>query len=123
MAEREAARRAGYQHRGRFCGDKLSWFDNRNVPKGDQFRYWIKKDGEFSKVGNEAMPTEEFLGLLHQIEDFLRRYGQEIYAGDARVAPYRYKEEKACDRCDYRSICRFDPWIEPYRVLKLPEPK
>ncbi len=119
LAEQEEALKAGFQHRGRFRGDKLDWFDNRGAVKGDQFRYAFKKDGDFKKQGNEAMPAEEFLALVTKIEEFLRGYGQEIFEGNVRVAPYRHKAEKACDHCDYRTVCRFDPWIEPYKVLKL----
>ena len=114
-------RTEGYQHRGRFDGGQLERFDNRGVMKGDQFRFPKNKDGEFSKRGNEALPTGA-LGALKQVEDSLRRYGQAIYAGDTRVAPYRKAAETACDFCDYRPICRFDPWTEPYRVLR-PPPK
>ena len=98
--------------------DLLEQFDNRHEPRGDQFRYRRNQDGAFSRVGNEVLPEQDFLALVDQIEGFLRRYGQEIYNGDVRVAPYRHKNETACDYCEFRPICRFDPWIEPYRVLK-----
>ena len=113
-------RTEGYQHRGRFDGGQLERFDNRGVMKGDQFRFPKNKDGEFSKRGNEALPTGA-LGALKQAEDFSGATAM-IYAGDARVAPYRKAAETACDFCDYRPICRFDPWTEPYRVLR-PPPK
>ena len=64
------------------------------------------------------MPETDFLGLIDQIKNFLRQFGQDIFAGDVGVAPFRHKNEIACDRCAYHSICRFDPWTEPYRVLK-----
>jgi len=52
------------------------------------------------------------------VETNLRRLGTEIFAGDIRVAPVRLgTSECACDRCDYRAICRFDPWTEKYRAL------
>jgi ATP-dependent helicase/nuclease subunit B len=112
------ARRAGYQHRGRFRADLLGIFDDRGLPKGDQFRYSVKKDGGFSKTGNEAIPGPDFERLVENIEQFLRQYGRDLYQGDARVAPYRHKSEIACGHCNYRAICRFDPWVDPYRVLR-----
>ena len=114
----EKARLAPYQHRGRFRSDLLGSFDNRGQSSGDQFRYALKKDGGFKKAGNEVLAKADFLGWVDAVEEFLRRYGQEIYAGDVRVSPYRCKNETACDHCDYRSLCRFDPWTEPYRVLR-----
>jgi len=121
--ERDKARRAGYQHRGRFDGGRLEKFDNRRESKGDQFRYSKNKDGGFSKVGNEAMPTEEFRALLERVKEFLRRHGRAIYDGQVDVAPYRWRNETACDLCAYRAVCRFDPWIQPYRVLHPPSKK
>jgi ATP-dependent helicase/nuclease subunit B len=118
LADPDWVRLLGYQHRGRFRADLLEQFDNRHEPRGNQFRYRRNQDGAFSRVGNEVLPEQDFLALVDQIEGFLRRYGQEIYNGDVRVAPYRHKNETACDYCEFRPICRFDPWIEPYRVLK-----
>jgi ATP-dependent helicase/nuclease subunit B len=120
--DREQARRAGYQHRGRFDGDRLSQFDQRGLPKGDQFKYWKKNDGTFRQLGNEALPGQEFQELLAQIKDYLKQFGRGIYAGQVEVAPYRWKQETACDLCAYRPVCRFDPWTQPYRVLR-PPPK
>ena len=118
LQETEARRQSGYQHRGRFRADLLHAFDNRQGAKGDQFRYALKKDGAFSKKGNEALSEREFLGLVDQIKEFLRQYAQEIYEGNVRIEPYRHKSHKACDYCDYLSVCRFDPWVDPYRALK-----
>ena len=111
-----------YQHRGRFDGDRLDQFDRLSETNGTQFRFSKNQDGSFSKKGNEAMPAAQFRALLKHIEDFLRHYGQAIHAGDARVSPFRKGKETACDRCDYRPICRFDPCTELYRVLR-PPPK
>jgi ATP-dependent helicase/nuclease subunit B len=123
LGDPEKARLASYQHRGRFRSDLLVEFDSRDgVNKGDQFKYALNNDGAFSKVGNEVLAEHEFLALVDQVEEFLRRYGQEIYEGNVSVEPYRHQQKTACDYCDYRSICRFDPWVEPYRVLR-PEPK
>jgi len=114
----QSSRQLSYQHRGRFRVDLLAAFDNRELVRGDQFRYARNKDGAMSKMANEALPDSVFLGLVDQVQNFLRKYGQEIYAGNVDIAPFRFRQEKACDRCNYRSICRFDPWLEPYRVLK-----
>jgi len=81
----------------------------------------LNKDGSLSRRGGDALPSAEFAGLLAQVEASLRQLGEAIFAGDVRVAPVRLSaSEKACDRCDYRAICRFDPWIQPYRTLAKP---
>ena len=43
----------------------------------------------------------------------------EILDGKISIEPYRRSQsDTACLRCDFKSICRFDPWLEPYRALK-----
>ena len=68
------------------------------------------------------MPAAEFEALLEKIESHLRDYGRRIFAGEADIAPFRIGTLTACDRCDFRPICRFDPWTQPYRELH-PPPK
>ena len=119
LAENDADRRAAYQHAGRFDFAQLKHFDRDAVGgPGSQFRFKVNKDGQPAKRGNDALPTAEFTALLQQVEANLRRLGTDIFSGDIRVAPVRVSaSESACDRCDYRAICRFDPWTEPYRSL------
>ncbi len=71
---------------------------------------------------SEALEPARFQAFLEATETHLRRIGREIFAGPVAVAPYRKGSEIACDRCLYRAVCRFDPWVEPYRVLR-PPPK
>jgi ATP-dependent helicase/nuclease subunit B len=121
-AQREASRRAAYQHRGRFDGRHLDKFDATGAKKGEQFRYSKNADGEFSSRGNEALSSEDFLSLIRHAENFVRQHGRDIYAGQVKVAPYRWKQKTACDFCLYRAVCRFDPWTQPFRVLRPPTP-
>jgi ATP-dependent helicase/nuclease subunit B len=120
LEAREAARRRGYQHRGRFRRDLLVQFDNRQEAQGDQFRYAVKKDGAFADHSNEALPPEDFLALVAHARQRLVQYGQEIFEGNVAIAPYRIQAETACARCLYRAICRFDSWTTEYRTLKCP---
>jgi len=120
LATDDEERRAGYQHSGRFLGDALTHFDNRNVSKGDQFKYKTLKAGGFAKTGNEALPAAEFDALREKVEAHLRDYGQRIFAGEAHHNPYRIGKHTACEYCDFRSVCRFDPWTEKFRVLTKP---
>ncbi len=125
LAEDEAARRATYQHAGRFDFTHRALLDAR--PGGQssgQFRYTLNKDGSLSKRGGDALPHAEFSALHTQVDANLRRLGEAIFAGEVAVSPVRLSaSEKACDRCDYRAICRFDPWTQPYRTLPKPTVK
>lgn len=109
-----------YQHAGRFNRDVLENFDTRGQVKGDQFRYGINKDGSLSKTGNDALEPVQFDELLAQVEAHLKRHGTGIYSGTVAVTPYRKGKETACDWCEFRGICRFDPWTQRYQVLPLP---
>jgi len=111
---------APYQHRGRFDGGLLAYFDSRAASsQGDQFKYRLLKDGRFDRY-SEALDSEAFGALLQQVEAHLKRIGTEIFAGTVAPAPYREGSETACDECAFRAVCRFDPWVQPYRVLRKP---
>jgi ATP-dependent helicase/nuclease subunit B len=119
LANREAARKLAYRHLGRFDTATLNLLDSRpDAAGGDQFNYRKKKDGELHKRSREALDTAEFEALLDSVEANLKRMGEEIFTGVARVHPFRKGTFTACTYCEYRPICRFDPWTQSYRVLK-----
>jgi ATP-dependent helicase/nuclease subunit B len=120
LAAAGAPRRAAYQHSGRFLADELARFDNRGESRGDQFRYAKNQDGALSARGNDALPAAEFKALCEKIEAHLRGYAGRIFAGEAAVSPFRIGRQTACDQCDFRAVCRFDPWTQPYRTLRPP---
>jgi ATP-dependent helicase/nuclease subunit B len=109
-----------YQHTGRFDGAAILKLDNRGLDKGDQFKFAKKKDGEFSKRGNEALTSEAFGALLEKIAADLRSHGERIFSGDVAARPYRKGNDRACDWCQCRPVCRFDSWIHPFNVLRKP---
>ncbi|HYG22262.1 MAG TPA: PD-(D/E)XK nuclease family protein [Verrucomicrobiae bacterium] len=117
-AQRDQARQAASQHRGRFDGGYLAHFDASGRNRGEQFRFSRKRNGEFARTANEALSSAEFQALVRKVEDFLRRHGQEIYSGHAAISPFRYRGQIACTYCDYQPVCRFDPWTQPFRVLR-----
>jgi ATP-dependent helicase/nuclease subunit B len=117
----EEDKRIAYQHRGRFLAEALLHFDNRNVSKGEQFKFAKLKDGSLAKRGNEALPAAEFDGLREKVAEHLRDYAQRIFAGEAEVLPFRIGKQTACDYCEFRPVCRFDPWTQPFRALAKPD--
>ncbi len=119
LANPDEVRRLAYQHAGRFDASALLRLDRRGAPKGDQFNYRRKQDGELMKNCREAMSTADFANLLRATEDNLNRMGREILAGAAQVDPYRHKQTIACDQCTYQAICRIDPWTHRYRTLRV----
>ena len=112
--------RTDYQHTGRFDAAALPKLDNRTDRKGTQFKYAINQNGEFSKTGNEALPSGEFRQLLDANEAHLHRHASAIFAGAAAAKPYRKGNERACDWCPCQSVCRFDAWVNSFNVLRKP---
>ena len=122
LSDAGEARKLAYQHTGRFDAQHLRKLDTRpGATKGDQFKYALNKDGSVSRLSREALETAEFLALLDAVERNLKQMGRAIYAGVAKVDPYRKGATLACDQCDYQAICRIDPWTHVYRVLRKPE--
>ena len=119
LADAGKSRRLAYRHTGRFSMDALPKLDNRaDVKAGDQFNYRRKSDGSLYKGSTEALPRVEFEALLDRMETQLTGMGRAIFAGTARVDPYRKGSETPCGFCDYRAVCRIEPWTHRYRVLR-----
>ena len=119
LADVDAARKLAYRHTGRFDASFLGKLDDRpNVRCGDQFNYNRNHDGSLRKGSTEALPRAEFEKLLDHVEAQLQEMGRAIFSGAARVDPYRKGHETPCEFCDYRPVCRIDPWTHRYRVLR-----
>jgi ATP-dependent helicase/nuclease subunit B len=120
LRDREAVRQSRYQHSGRFDFAALPYLDNRGQPQGSQFKYRLKKDGEPMANNTDLMQSEPFRQLLDNVEEQLKRMGREIYNGEIGLNPFQKGKERACDKCDYQGICRFDPWTHAFRLLGEP---
>ncbi len=113
------AKKMAYRHNGRFDATELRKFDRRpDATNGDQFNFRLNKGGELPSNSAEAISSEEFTGLLDQVEGQLRQIGGKVFSGVAAVDPYRKGGTTACDYCDYRAACRIDPWTHQWRGLR-----
>ncbi len=118
---KNAVQSVRYQHSGRFDTAILRYLDNRGLAKGGQFNYRLKKNGEPHARSADAMSSAEFQKLLDQVENHLLRMGKEIYAGEIGLNPFQKGTERACEKCEYQGICRFDAWSQPFRHLGMEE--
>ena len=116
LADADGARKRAYRHTGRFDASALSRLDRTNA--ADQFNYRLNKDGGVRSNSVEALPRAEFEALLDRVGAQLQEMGRAIFSGAAQVDPYRKGHETPCDFCDYRAVCRIDPWTHRYRVLR-----
>jgi ATP-dependent helicase/nuclease subunit B len=116
LADADESWRKAYRHIGRFDAGVLDKLDRLKM--NDQFSYQLKKDGGLYANSVEAMPRVEFETLLDGVETKLQEIGRAIFFGEANVDPYRKGVETPCEFCDYRAVCRIDPWTHRYRVLR-----
>jgi ATP-dependent helicase/nuclease subunit B len=84
----------------------------------DQFSYKRNQDGSLRKGLTEALSPEEFVALLDRVETQLIAMGRRIFAGDTAVDPYRKGTSTPCEFCDFKAVCRIDPWTHKYRRLR-----
>ena len=110
------ARKLAYRHNGWFDAAALDKLDRTHAH--DQFNYRLNQDGSLRKGSTEALPRAEFVALLDGVETRLQEMGRAIFSGDAKVDPYRKGTETPCEFCNYRAVCRIDPWTHPWRVLR-----
>ena len=110
------AGKSAYRHNGRFDAGALPQLDR--IGAADQFNYRLNQDGSLRKGSTEALPRAEFEKLLDGVELRLKEMGRAIFSGEAKVDPYRTGAETPCEFCDYRAVCRIDPWTHQYRVLR-----
>jgi ATP-dependent helicase/nuclease subunit B len=121
LADADESRRVAYRHTGRFDASAIPKLDSAKA--ADQFNYRLNGDGSLRKGSVEALPHAEFEKLLERVETQLKEMGRTIFFGDAKVNPYCEGSETPCKYCDYRSVCRIDPWTHRYRVLRTAKEK
>ncbi len=105
-----------YRHTGRFDTGALDKLDSRHAH--DQFNYRLTEAGKLYANSTEALSRAEFDALFDGVEARLKEMGRAIFSGEASVDPYRKSAETPCQFCDYRAVCRIDPWTHQWRVLR-----
>ena len=60
------------------------------------------------KPAENVFGEEELNGLIAYAEKLAKKAVEGIYTGDNAISPAVRKKKSQCDRCGYRSICRFD---------------
>lgn len=111
--------RKAYQHVGCFDLSALDAMDQRDgATKGEQFLYQLNKNGSPRKTNWHVMPPHKFDHFLNRTQAILKEFGQRIFNGDLNIAPYQQGQQTPCQKCDYASICRIDPWTQQWRQLE-----
>jgi ATP-dependent helicase/nuclease subunit B len=84
----------------------------------DVVQAFVKQDGTLGHPNKtDALESEDFRVLLDLARRKLAELAEGILSGDVQIAPYRLKDQSPCARCEYHSVCRFDPAINRYNYL------
>jgi ATP-dependent helicase/nuclease subunit B len=76
----------------------------------------VKKDGQLDRRRSaDALTREQMHEVLEIAGRTLLRLTERMLAGHIAPTPVERTNMLACDWCDYRSVCRFDPHHHPPR--------
>jgi len=108
------------QPRGIFDGRVVRALDSQLTDGWSKVvKAFVKKDGTpGNKRASDVADAAEFAGLLRIVKRRLGELADEIIGGAIGIHPYRMRTESPCQRCDYRSVCRFDVAFNTYRPLE-----
>ncbi len=92
-----------------------------NLTEGasDVINVFINKTGERGRVGtSDAVEQAEFEALLQHVEKRLGELADQIATGNIAVTPHMLVRKTPCSHCEFRSVCRFEPGLNQYRMLQ-----
>lgn len=81
----------------------------------------ITKNQQFSKH-SRVVPPRAMEDLRMFVRQKHKEAGDAILSGDTAIQPYKLKSKTACDYCQFKSVCQFDPQDGEYRLLQVDEP-
>ncbi len=80
--------------------------------------FFLKQDQQLGNRHNTDVAHEsEFTAILNHVELKLGELADRIIAGEISITPYWINGNTPCPRCEYRSLCRFEPGINRYNKL------
>ncbi len=98
--------------------DIVSLLDGAPGRESDVVPVKFKTDGDFAKSSG-VMGADEFEEVSEYVKKLIKSNGRKIVSGDVAVTPYEMGDNSACNYCDFRSICGFDPSIPGYKKKTL----
>jgi ATP-dependent helicase/nuclease subunit B len=106
--------------RGVFDADYFEDLDSTvSEGKSDVVAAHVKKGGGFGyRNSSDVADPAEFAALLSFVHRRLGELADEVVAGKVDITPYRINRDTPCPRCDYRSVCRFEPSINRYMNMQ-----
>lgn len=78
------------------------------------------KSGELKKTAR-ALTMPQLTALLSHAREVAVALADRLLGGETAISPARDPDRCACDRCDFRAVCRFDPTSPDAPFRDLPE--
>jgi len=84
----------------------------------------LTKDNQIGRNSSTAS-LEQFELLRKYLRRLLKGIGTEILKGNVAIKPYKKKNKTACQYCNFKAVCQFDPSLQEnsYRILAEPKDK
>ena len=76
------------------------------------------KDGAIGKRSSAAT-NDDFINLRSFVSEKMKEFGNGIVAGDTTLNPYQLGDKTACEYCDFKGVCGFDPKLPGNNYRKL----
>jgi len=77
----------------------------------------ITKKQEFAKT-SKVVPPDAMQDLRRFVRKKHQEAGESILSGDTSIRPFKLKNKTACDYCQFKSVCQFDPTEGEYLRLQ-----
>lgn len=90
----------------------------RPSAKSDIIPVETNKEGDLTRRSSTAN-GKQLKALIDYVNHKLKEDKDEILKGDARLNPYRMGDRTACDYCEYKNACGFDPRLPGYYYRNL----
>ena len=88
--------------------------------RSDTIPVQIKTDGTLS-ANSKAYRTEVLQTISNYVNWKIKDISKGILAGNIAKNPYEYKEQHACEYCQYKEVCSFDEAMHGYQYRKIKE--
>ncbi|MCD1261590.1 helicase-exonuclease AddAB subunit AddB [Paenibacillus athensensis] len=78
----------------------------------------LKKDGSFYSSSSVATDAQ-WEQLRSYVRNMVQRIGVGITDGHVAITPFRMGKKTACQFCDYKAVCQFDPLLDDNELITL----
>ncbi len=86
--------------------------------RSDTIPVQIKADGSMSSL-SRAYSGEVLSTISNYVNWKIKNISEHILKGDIEKNPYEYKDQHACEYCQYSEVCSFDETLHGYRYRRI----